>query len=128
MAENSVTSASAAESVVTPAVEGLAAKAAARVGIPNWHAALHGSTEERGRDMGVGRGRSSSEPGTSTGGAAGIEVRRRARDGRIMKQRGNGEGLDLAREGPLGGAVRASSVAVRQLPSSRSRQEERLAM
>ena len=35
------------------------------------------------------------------------KCRRRApRDGRIMKQRGNGEGLDLARKGSLGGGVR----------------------
>ena len=48
--------------------------------------------------MGVGRGRGSSEPGTSTGGATSIEMKATsARDGMIMKERGNGEGLDFAR-------------------------------
>ena len=56
--------------------------------------------------MGVGRGRSSSEPGTSTGGAASIKMKATsARDGRIAKERGNGEGLDFAREGSLGGGI-----------------------
>ena len=55
--------------------------------------------------MGVGGGRSSSKPGSGPRGAASIEVQAAgARDSRIMKQRGHGEGLDLAREGPLGGA------------------------
>ena len=56
--------------------------------------------------MGVGGGRSSSKPGSGTGGAASIEVQATgARDGRIMKQRGNGEGIDLARKGSRGGGV-----------------------
>ena len=108
MAENSVASSSAAQGMVTPAVEGLTTKTAGRVGIPEWHAqaALHGSADKRGGDMGVGRGRGSSEPGTGTGGAAGIEMQATgASDGSIVKKRGNGEGLDFAREGSLGGGI-----------------------
>ena len=108
VAENTVASSTAAKGMVTPLVKGLATKTASRVGIPERHAqaALHGSAEKRGGDMGIGRGRSSSEPGTSTGGAASIKMKATsARDGRIMKERGNGEGLDFAREGSLGGGI-----------------------
>ena len=106
--------------------------------------------------MGVGAGRRSSEPGSGTGGATSIEVQATgARDGVIQKQLGNGEGLDFARKGPLGGGVgfgvdagtgRDSSsesllsgseaaslvdvqgIEVGQMEEQRSRQAEKLAM
>ena len=106
--KNFVASTTAAQSVVPPAVEDLAAKPASRVAIPNRQAktTLQSYPKEWRRKRRVPGSRSGREPGSGTGDPAGLEVEMAGpSEDRVLEESEKGLSLDLARQGLLGGGI-----------------------